>query len=322
MRKPKNFPVLPGTTELSPVFGTETESFSLADVFGEHFEGPVLEREIVIESEQIRKLIKKDYLYISKMLHTVTRAREYQRADQGKLNQLEENLEQAIKAVQQLLSDRTIKLQALFNKHPDAKYSVRAARRTKFIAPVASPHAFGYLDMLEEADVFFSRAHSAWIQKVTKPQEHNDLVREIKRLMYGIKHHITKARIECFNLMEKLQRTMDKTDPDAAQLTADLTNSAKSLIADAQADSEVRESLSLSEGRELERATGESLESHKDKSQDSSSLQADGAAIASGDGVNPPAAVEPSADAAAPKPSKRAAKPALPEAAPETITPA
>lgn len=260
MRTPKQFPILPGTRHDSPVFGTDSESFSLADVFGPSFEGTVLPRKVEIESEQIRKLMRKDYLYISKMLHTLTRAREYSAADQGKLNRIEEGLEAALGAVRKIVTDRTIELQSKFNKRPDAVLEVVHGRRTTFNAPVASPHAFTYLQMLEEADVFFGRAQAAWLQKVTQPQQHNDLVREIKRYLFGVKHHITTARLECFKLMRQLHQTMDKADPDAARLGADVQNSANLLMADAKVDSEVRSVIGLSAGRELETVTGHSLD--------------------------------------------------------------
>lgn len=259
MKTPKNFPILPGTCEDSPVFGTESERFSLADVFGPHFEGAVIPREITIDTEEIRKLIRKDYLFLSKMLHTITRAREYRGVDHPSLNRLEAGIEARIEHVRDLLRIREMDLAKIFNANPGKIPDVVNGRRTKFEAPIASPHAFSYLDLLSQADEFFGHANAAWLQKLVVPQEHNGRVREMKKALYSIKFAVSEARMECFRMLGRLSAQMAPNDPDAAKLNADIKATASGLLNDAKGDSDVMDGLSVSAARDLEAAATSGL---------------------------------------------------------------
>lgn len=256
MQQPTKPLLLPGTRLDAPIFGTETERFSLTDVFGANFEGAAIKRDIRLESEEVRRLIRKDYLYLSKMLHTLTRAREYRGVDHPALNRIEEGIEEKIRAVRELISVRSLDLAKRFNQKPDAVVEVIHARPTVYEAPVASPHANSYLDLLLEADAFFTRAKAAWLQSLTKPQDHHGRMREIKKALYAIKMDVTEARTACFKMLNRISAQMDSSDPEAASLRKDIQVVATDLLKDAAGDSEVMNNLSVSEGHDLQAVVG------------------------------------------------------------------
>lgn len=248
---------LHGTRLDAPVFGTESESFSLTDVFGPNFEGAVIERALRLESEEIRRLIRKDYLYLSKMLHTLTRAREYRGVDHPALNRLEEGIEVKIQSVRELISMRLIDLAKRFSHKPDAVVDVINARPTQYKAPIASPHANSYLDLLLEADAFFARAKAAWLQNLTKPQDHHGRMREIKKSLYAIKMDVTEARTACFKMLKRISAGLDSADPEAARLQNEIRDVATGLLNDARDDAEVMSTLKVSDGHDLAAVAGE-----------------------------------------------------------------
>ena len=245
--------ILPGQRHEGPVIGADTQQISLADVFGNSFEGAVIMREVSLNTEDIRKLVRRDYLYLSKMLHTVTRTREFRGINPGPLNKIEDGLEAKIQQIKELIGLRRIEVQKRFNKKPDATVDVTHARTTTFNAPIASPHANSYLDLLLDADEFISRATACWLQGLMKPQEFHGGTREIKRSLHSIKADVTKARAECFKMLERASADLPSTDPEAAQMKADAGEMAKTLVKDANSDQEVMESLSISEQSDLQR---------------------------------------------------------------------
>ncbi|MBI2770576.1 MAG: hypothetical protein HYX47_13200 [Burkholderiales bacterium] len=252
MQQPTKSLLLPGTRLDAPIFGSETERFSLTDVFGPNFEGAAIMRPIRLESEEVRRLIRRDYLYLARMFHTLTRAREYRGVDHPSLNKIEEAIEEKVKHVRELLVTRTLDLAKRFNQKPDAVVDVIHARPTSYEAPVASPHANSYLDLLLEADMFFTRAKAAWLQNLTKPQDHHGRMREIKKALYAIKIDVTQARTACFKMLNRISSTMDSADPEAANLRKDIQEVATDLLKDAQGDSEVMSNLTVSEGHDLQ----------------------------------------------------------------------
>lgn len=249
----KNQLLLPGQRHEGPLIGADTQQISLNDVFGNNFEGAVIMREVSLNTEDIRKLVRRDYLYLSKMLHTVTRTREFRGINPGPLNKIEDELEAKIHQIKELIGLRRIEVQKRFNKKPDATVDVTHARTTTFNAPIASPHANSYLDLLLDADEFISRATACWLQGLMKPQEFHGATREIKRSLHSIKANVTKARTECFKMLDRASATMPSTDPEVAQMKADAGAVAKTLVDDAHADQEVMESLSISEQNDLQR---------------------------------------------------------------------
>jgi hypothetical protein len=255
---PKVQLLLPGQRHEGPLIGADTQQISLADVFGNNFEGAVIMREVSLNTEDIRKLVRRDYLYLSKMLHTVTRTREFRGINPGPLNKIEDGLEEKIQQIKELIGLRRVEVQKRFNKKPDATVDVTHARTTTFNAPIASPHANSYLDLLLDADEFISRATACWLQGLMKPQEFHGSTREIKRSLHSIKADVTKARTECFKMLDRASAGLPSTDPEAAQMKADAGEMAKTLVSDANADQEVMASLSISEQSDLQRIAEQS----------------------------------------------------------------
>lgn len=251
MAQPKPL-LLPGQRQHGPSFGTDQQQLCLTDVFGARFEGAVIMRDVSLNSEDIRKLVRRDYLFLSKMLHTIKLTRDYRTVEPGPLNRIEADVQAKIKSIRELIGLRRIELQKRFNKHPDATIDVTHARTTTFAAPVASPHANAYLDLLLEADEYIARATAGWLQGLLGSQEFHGACREIKRSLHSVKADVTRARAMCFKLLERASAQLAPSDPEAAQLKADVAQLATGLLADARNDSEVMDALPVSDGHDLE----------------------------------------------------------------------
>lgn len=247
--------LLPGQRQEGPSIGTsEAQQLSLSDVFGHSFEGAVIMRDVSLNTEDIRKLIRRDYLFLCKMLHTITRTREYRGVNPGPLNKIEDGLQEKIQSIRDLIGVRRVELQKRFNKKPDATIDVTHARTTTFTAPVASPHSNSYLDLLLEADEFIARATAAWLQGLMKPQEFHGGTREIKRALHSVKADVTKARAECFKMVERVSASLAPSDPQAVEMKNAAQEMATSLVQDARDDADVMDAISVSEGADLNRA--------------------------------------------------------------------
>lgn len=253
MAQPKPL-FLPGQRQQGPSFGTDQQQLSLTDVFGARFEGAVIMREVSLNSEDIRKLVRRDYLFLSKMLHTIKLTRDYRSVEPGPLNRIEAEVQAKIKSIRELIGLRRIELQKRFNKQPDATIDVTHARTTTFSAPVASPHANAYLELLLEADEYIARATAGWLQGLLGSQEFHGACREIKRSLHSVKADVTRARAMCFKLLERASAQLAPSDPESAQLKADVAQLATGLLADAKSDSEVMDALPVSDGHDLELA--------------------------------------------------------------------
>lgn len=247
---------LPSQRSNAPSFGTETKQISLQAIFGRKFEGAVIMRDFSLHTEAMRKLVERDYLFLSKMLHTITRTRDYWRIEHGPLNKIEDDLQDKIKSIRDLISVRRIELQKRFHKKPDATIDVTHARSTAFEAPIASPHANAYVDLLIDADEFIGQLTAAWLQGLFKSQEFNGAVREIKRAMHAVKADVTRARVKCFELLNRAMAGMAKDDPEHAQMKNDVAELALGIVADAKQDSDVQDALPVSAGHDLQEAAG------------------------------------------------------------------
>ena len=251
MAKPQPNLNLPGQRQQAPLFGTDNQKLSLKDVFGPQFEGAVIMRQISLNTEDIRRLIRRDYLFLSKMLHTITRTREFRGINPGPLNRIEEGVETKITSIRELIATRRIEVQKRFNKKPDATIDVTHSRTTTFEAPIASPHSNAYLDLLLEADEFLARMTACWLQGLMKSQEYHGGTREIKRALHAVKADVTAARAACFKMLHRISEEMPLNDPESAKIKSEIAHVATDLVADANADSEVMDAISVSDGHDL-----------------------------------------------------------------------
>lgn len=246
-------PLLPGRRLEAPTLGTDHESISLTDVFGPNFRDSYIEKEITLRSRKLNSLVRRDYLFLCRMLHTFTRAREFRGIDHVALNKIEDAISVKIDGVRQLVAIKLTDLAKKFSAAPDAKVESLTGRATAYRAPVASPHAFAYLQLLEEADEFFNRQDAAYLQKVTgSSQDHYNRAREVWNALVKVKAAITQGRAACFAMLKRASADVEPGTPEAEQLHAEIKDVAAGLTADAATDGEVREDLSVSQLHDLQ----------------------------------------------------------------------
>lgn len=193
-------PDVPGEQLERERFGGPGCQITLADVFGERFAGAALQREVLLHTEDMRKVLRRDYFHLCRMFNSIARTRGYPGVDPAAINRVERGVADSLRAARATIAARRAELAHRFDQHPGASVDVSHAKATRFQAPVASPYAMQFLDALVAADECIALSGAAWLQALVSPQEHHGLRRQLRRELAAVKAQATTTRNQCFRL--------------------------------------------------------------------------------------------------------------------------
>ena len=250
----------PGTQQRPNVFDPSrpAEKIDVVDLFGKAFQGSFIELDIELSARTPRQLFQRDFLYISRLFNSLERYRDIKGVDQAMLDTEEEKVAKKLDAVKQLVAKNVRELGALLtaNQHHNAK--VTNAKTVLYRAPIISPYAREYVEVLQDANEAFVQAEVAFLFGVIDRKQKQSIDKTVRQAIRAISSVVRQARAAALAHLKSVngQASDEATRKQISQIASD---DASTLLAEGERDSELLGSITMEKTITEMAVTGQAL---------------------------------------------------------------
>lgn len=157
-------------------------------------QGAALRIDFELRTLLMRQIFRRDFVYISRLLHALQASRRVQGLDRRCLDEALATLQRRAEDIQTLLQDIRTRLQATIESHAPPDAQIEFARPARFQATVVSPSAHRYLALLVEADDTLAHLEMAWLLGLVEPTDRTALASDCRRALNGYKDLVADRR--------------------------------------------------------------------------------------------------------------------------------
>jgi len=156
--------------------------------------GAALRIELELRTTVVRQVFRRDFVYVSRLLHALEASRRVQGLDRTGLNESLAALERRAGDVHALLQRVRDQLQAVIANHASGGAEIAFARPARFQATIVCPSAHRYLAMLSQADDTLAHLEMAWLLGLVAPADRTSLTSDCRRALNGFKELVAERR--------------------------------------------------------------------------------------------------------------------------------
>lgn len=157
-------------------------------------QGAALRIDFELRTSVVRQVFRRDFVYVSRLLHALQVSRRVQGLDRTCLNEALATLQRRADDVQELLERIQAQLQATLAAHAPPGAELAFARPARFQATVVSPAASRYLELLTLADDTLAHLEKAWLLGLIEPADRTALASDCRRALNGYKDLVADRR--------------------------------------------------------------------------------------------------------------------------------
>lgn len=157
-------------------------------------QGAALRIDFKLRTAIVRQVFRRDFVYISRLLHALQASRRVQGIDRRCLDEALAMLQRRADDVQTLLQDIQARLQATIAAHAPPEAKISFARPARFQATIVSPTAHRYLALLIQADETLAHLEMAWLLGLVAPADRTALASDCRRALNGYKDLVADRR--------------------------------------------------------------------------------------------------------------------------------
>ena len=150
-------------------------------------QGAALRLDFELRTPLVRQVFRRDFVYVSRLLHGLEASRRVQGLDRAALNDALAALQRRADDVQALLQGIAAELQDAIAARGPANARIAFARPARFQATIVSPAAHRYLALLTQADATLTRLEMAWLLGLVEPANRTALASDCRRALQGFK---------------------------------------------------------------------------------------------------------------------------------------
>jgi hypothetical protein len=236
----------PGTQQRPNVFNPSqpAEKIDLVDLFGKQFQGAVIELDFELSARTPRQLFQRDFVYVSRLFYNLDRYRDIKGVDQTLLDTEEEKVAKKLDAVKQLVTKNVRELDALLaaNSHDNAR--VTNAKTVLYRAPIISPFAREYVEVLQKANGAFVQADVAFLFGLIDRKQKQHIDKTVRQAIRAISQVVRQARAAALAHLKALngQAADEATRQVISQIASD---EASTLLKEGEHDAELLGSITM-----------------------------------------------------------------------------
>ncbi len=157
-------------------------------------QGAALRVDFELRTTPIRQVFRRDFVYVSRLLHALQASRRVQGLDRHCLNEALATLQRRADDVEELLQRVQAQLQAALASQAAPHAQLAFARPARFQATVVSPAAHRYLALLIQADATLAHLEMAWLLGLVSPADRTALASDCRRALNGYKDLVADRR--------------------------------------------------------------------------------------------------------------------------------
>jgi hypothetical protein len=149
--------------------------------------GATLRLDFELRTALVRQVFRRDFVYVSRLLHALEASRRVQGLDRAALNDALAALQRRAADLETLFQRIRADLQAAIDARAPANARIAFARPARFQATLVSPAAHRYLTLLVQADDTLARLEMAWLLGLIEPASRAGLTSDCRRALHGFK---------------------------------------------------------------------------------------------------------------------------------------
>ena len=149
--------------------------------------GAALHVGLELRSSLVRQVFRRDFVYVSRLLHALEASRRVRGMDRAFLDDALAAIQRRADDARALLGRIEADVQAWIGARDQPDAPITFARPARFLATVVSPEAHRYLALLVQADVALGHLERAWLLGAVDPATRTALIGDCRRALQGFK---------------------------------------------------------------------------------------------------------------------------------------
>ena len=158
--------------------------------------GAALQVPLELRTALVRQAFRRDFVYVSRLLHALEASRRVQGLDHGRLDDALAALHRRADEAQALMQGLHADLEARVAARAPSGAQVTFARPARLLATVVSPTAHRYLALLKQADATLAQLERAWLLGVVDPATRTAFTADCRRALHGYKDLASDRRAD------------------------------------------------------------------------------------------------------------------------------
>ena len=150
-------------------------------------QGAALRVDFELRTSIVRQVFRRDFVYVSRLLHALEASRRVQGLDRASLDDALATLQRCEEDVHELLDRIQADLAARLAGRPRPEAQVAFPHPARFQATVVCPFARRHLALLMHADDALADLERAWLMGAVEPAVRAALAGECRRALHGYK---------------------------------------------------------------------------------------------------------------------------------------
>lgn len=227
----------------------QQERLTPAEMFGERFDGGVLEMTFRLNTDRMKQFYRRDFVHLSRLFYAVDQYRAIWQLDQSRLDMVEASIAKKVDAIRGLM-DRTIQqADALLATNSHTDKAIYFAQPIEYVAPIISPFAREFMELLVRADDALAKVRTCHLLGLVTSRQKVDIESTCRKAVRSLAPMVRHRRID---LAKYARAVRDEADPDARKLIdAAVGNEIASLYRQGNEEPDAKGTVSVE--RDLER---------------------------------------------------------------------
>lgn len=219
------------------------EQLTARELFGANFNGAVVEIDYELQSRTTKSFFRRDFAYVSRLLNALENYRTIKVVDQAKLDAAEAVVTKKLDAVTELVGKKAKDAAALLEANRQAGHNIVYPRAMHFRAPIISPYAREYMEVLKHADSAYANLDLCFLMGLVDRKVKTETEALIRKAIRSISQTVQQQRAETAKYVTSLRGQTD--DAESLRTIAQVAGAeAASLVQEASEDTETAGSVS------------------------------------------------------------------------------
>ena len=217
---------------------------SVTELFGAGFRDGVVEIDYMLCTRTPRQMYRRDFVYISRLLYSLERYRTIRSADAARFDEFEQKVVRKLDGVRQLIGRTLREANALIAANVQPAHHITYPRAMRYRAPIISPYAREYMEVLSDADRAYAQIEVAFLLGLIDRHKRREIETLMRKSIRAISAVVRQVRVDAVRYLDSLRSKADDAG-DRSQIAQMVQQDAATLTREAQADAELQSSPSV-----------------------------------------------------------------------------
>lgn len=219
------------------------QHLTVLDLFGPRFRGGVIELSYRLQTSKMKQFYRRDFIHVSRMMYSVDLYREIRGVDVAKLDAAEQGIADKLDAVRKLLERGAREAIAAIRANSHEGTPIAYGRPITYRAPIISPYAREFMEILVLADDVFSKQDTCHLLGLMTSKQKGGYQATFKKAIRSISGFVRATRIDLLKHIRGLRaQQLDAETEDLIQSA--VSSEAAQLVDEGRSDAELLQSPS------------------------------------------------------------------------------